>query len=260
MQAQGWSINSDIKKNMTPQTTKGKAMEKATDLKGIRKQCRLGPLTGEELDKWWVETDDARDPKLSMRGKIKQMLDEQSDSRILVYGHGGCGKSTELNKLVQELGEDYFPVSFSILDEMSLPAVEAEDIVLIITERLLAEARDKKLKVSDEILEPVHGYFNKISKKYSTSQTESVAAEAQATVGSTFLVPLLNLFTRIKGEIKYDAHSTETVVSHLRKRPADLLVNRFNNGTRKVEPTVACASAATLSVWLVEYFLLILLK
>ena len=167
MQAQGWSINSDIKKNMTPQTTKGKAMEKATDLKGIRKQCRLGPLTGEELDKWWVETDDARDPKLSMRGKIKQMLDEQSDSRILVYGHGGCGKSTELNKLVQELGEDY--VSFSILDEMSAggggrrhrPDYHGT---------AAGRARDKKLKNSGTRL----ATLIRSSKKYSHSQTESV--------------------------------------------------------------------------------------
>lgn len=196
---------------------------RATDLRGIREKCRLGPLDNAELETLWVDTDAARDPHRSLRHVVKTILDEQKDARMLVYGHGGCGKSTELNKLLSELGDAYFPVTFSIRDEMSLTAVVAEDIVLVITERLLAAAKDNKLKVTDSVLRPVHDYFAEFTQTSGKSRKSNASVSAKASVGSSFLAPLLKLFAEFKGEIKLDAHSNETRVSKLRKRPADLL-------------------------------------
>jgi len=116
---------------------------KATTLRDIRRVCGLGPLNSpEDLDKYWVNTDAARTTNFSLRNCIRKTLEDEHDTRILVYGHGGCGKSTELSKLIQGLGEAYFAVRFSIRNEMNLACVQAEDLLLVLTERLLQQAQE----------------------------------------------------------------------------------------------------------------------
>jgi hypothetical protein len=79
-------------------------------LREIRVACDLGPLNDKNLERYWVDTDSARDPYQSVRESIRLRLEDKKDVRLLFYGHGGCGKSTELAKLVQELGQRYYVV------------------------------------------------------------------------------------------------------------------------------------------------------
>ncbi|MCP4353399.1 MAG: hypothetical protein GY795_48740 [Desulfobacterales bacterium] len=196
--------------------------KKAETLQEIRRVCRPMPLTGKELEKFFVETDSARDPNQNTRQRIKETLNVMPDARILFYGHRGCGKSTELNKLITELGDKFFPVSFSIEKEMNLIAVRAEDLILIIAGRILNTAKKAKLKVSDSLLTPVLDYFTQ------TVFTEKECTDVSAGVGAglspeSVLGKLLGLFVKLNGEIKYSTHDEQTKTSALRKRPADLL-------------------------------------
>jgi hypothetical protein len=212
---------------------------KARTLRDIRRVCGLGPLnSGEDLDKFWVNTDAARTVQFGLRSRIRRTLEDDHDVRILVYGHGGCGKSTELSKLVQELGADYFTVRFSIRNEMNLTAVQAEDLLLVLTERLLQEAQDKGLRIGDAALKPVHDYFATVTRTTTQGRESSLAVGAEASAGTGFFGPLLKLLASVKGEIKLNVHSTETVVAALRKRPADLLqqINVVINAVRQAIP------------------------
>lgn len=210
---------------------------KANTLRAIRRACRLGALKPEELD-YWVNTDAARAEQFSLRARIQQTLEEENDSRILVYGHGGSGKSTELAKLVADLGSAYFPVRFSIRDEMNPVAVQAEDILLVITERLLQAAQDAQLNVSEASLKPVRDYFATVTTetKDTSDATLKLATEAKASTG--FLIPMVKLLASIKSEVKLNTHRAETVVAQLRKRPADLLaqINLVLNAVRHALP------------------------
>ncbi|MBU1665351.1 MAG: guanine nucleotide-binding protein subunit alpha, partial [Gammaproteobacteria bacterium] len=69
-------------------------------LREIRQACELGPLTNGGLDRYWIDTLEARDPLNDVRAVLRARLEDREDCKILFYGHGGSGKSTELNKLV----------------------------------------------------------------------------------------------------------------------------------------------------------------
>jgi hypothetical protein len=212
---------------------------KAGTLQDVRRVCSLGPLdTAEELEQYWVNTDAARSPGFSLRRRIKTFLEDSSDCRILVYGHGGSGKSTELAKLVRELGSGYFVVSFSIRDEMNLTAVQAEDILLVLIERILREIQKIEISISDAVLKPVYDYFSSIKRQTTKGHEANAEVEAQASIGTGYFASLLKLLVSVKGEIKHSVHSEETVVAHLRKRPADLLlqINIVLNAVRQALP------------------------
>jgi len=50
--------------------------------------------------------------------------------KMLLIGHRGCGKSTILNKVAEELRAKYYVVSFSASDELNMMDVETVDILL----------------------------------------------------------------------------------------------------------------------------------
>jgi hypothetical protein len=212
---------------------------KAATLRDIRRVCGLGPLkTPKDLAQYWVNTDGARTAQFSLRNRIRKTLEDEHDVRMLVYGHGGSGKSTELAKLVEELGGGYCPVRFSILDEMNLLAAQAEDLLLVLAERLLHQAQDGGLTLREDMLKPVHDYFASVTNSTTRGREAGVAASAETSAGTGFFGPLLKILGAIKGEVKLNVHSTETVVAALRKRPADLLqqVNIVINTVRQAIP------------------------
>ncbi len=74
-------------------------ISKAATPEEIRRLCGPQPLEGEMM-RYFMETDDARDPHQNTRQLLSQALESQKDERILFYGHRGCGKSTELVKRI----------------------------------------------------------------------------------------------------------------------------------------------------------------
>lgn len=196
---------------------------KATTLREIRQVCTPKPLVGDTLDAFFVETDESRDPYQNTRKLLHEVFEDTPDARVLFVGHRGCGKSTELNKFLAESGDRFFPVTFSVMDEMSAVAVQAEDLVLVITERVLRTAIEKGIDVDVAQLQQVEQYFDDVTKKTIESRDMQLTCGAGANTSGSLLGKLVGLYAKITAEIKLDAHSEETVVSKLRKRPSDLL-------------------------------------
>lgn len=199
-------------------------IHKARTLADIRRVCRPTPLSGpEELDSFFVETDPARDRHQKTRRRLSNALDVEGPVRLLFYGHRGCGKSTELNKFLAEQGGRFLPVTFSVHQEMSPIAVRAEDLVLIIADRVLNAAKNEGLEVSEEILKPVLDFFVQVTRTEKESRDGNFEAGAGISSEDSVLGKLLGLFGKIRADIKLNVHGEETKVAVLRKRPADLL-------------------------------------
>jgi hypothetical protein len=198
-------------------------LKKAETLKEIRKVCRPMPLEADELEAFFIETDSARDPNQQTRESIKESLESIPNAQILFYGHGGCGKSTELIKLSTEIENNFFIVSFSVQEEMNPIAIRAEDLILIIAGKILDTAQNAGLKIEEKLLDSVLNYFTKTVSTEKECLDAGVGAKAGLSSGS-ILEKLLGIFVNLNGEIKYNAYGEQTTTAFLRKRPSDLLV------------------------------------
>ncbi|MDM8564276.1 AAA family ATPase [Candidatus Halobeggiatoa sp. HSG11] len=83
--------------------------------------------------------------------------------KMLVIGHRGCGKSTILNMVADDLRNDYHVVAFSAADVINMMDVEVVDILLGTYLQVL-ESIEKKPNLSDKLLKPFKGLMNFFSK------------------------------------------------------------------------------------------------
>jgi len=222
---------------MNSQSTESRP-EKAQTVEAIRSVCRPQPLVGPALDAFFVETDESRDPMQDTRQLLFDALTATVDARILFYGHRGCGKSTELNKFLTEHPDEFLAVKFSVLDEMSAVAARAEDLILVITDQVLQTAQRAGLAVDPGNIERVLKYFTETTVTMQGSRDALLETGAGVSTEGSLWDKLLGLYAKFRAEIKYSAHSDETTVATLRKRPADLLVqaNEVISAVRKVLP------------------------
>ncbi len=208
-------------------------------LREIRQACELGPLSDGGLDKYWIDTLEARDPLHEVRTVLRARLDDREDCKILFYGHGGSGKSTELNKLVGELKDSFLVVNFSVREEMSLTDVNSEDLILVLVERLVARAQAQALPVDQAALQGVYDYF----ASYTDTRTEEDARAGKIEAGAEVKTPailsgLVNLFAGFKAEVRYEARNETSRIARIRRRPGDLLnwANLLINAVRQALP------------------------
>lgn len=215
-------------------------IRKASTLLEVRKLCRPFPLSGDELESFFIETDKGRNRYQSTRKLlVNELKNTEGDAtKILFYGHKGCGKSTELNKFIQECKNEFFPVQLSLADHVPLVAIHAEDLILIITDCILKEVKDAGLDIDETLLEPVLDYF-------SATKVEEISNRAAGLLGivgidtkSSLIGKLAGIYANLTAEIKYDTHRKSTTVSALRKRPMDLLIqaNAVIDAVRKALP------------------------
>lgn len=196
--------------------------KKASSLDDLRRVCRPEPLRGAELDAFYVETDKARDPHRDTRRNLEASLEDEF-AKVLLYGHRGCGKSTELNRFLAECPDAFLPVHFSVLDEMQPVNARAEDIILVIIERLLRTVQKEDIQLDNERLEMIYGWFSNTTREVTKGRGASAEIGAGVDASSSPLGKLIGLFAHFKGEVKFNSYSEETSVSTLRKRPADLI-------------------------------------
>ena len=101
------------------------------------------PLAGETLKRFYVD-DFTKDAVNSIKTTIE--LSEKY-RKILIIGHRGCGKSTILNKVAEELDNDFYIVSFSAGETLNMNDVETIDILISIYLQLLEKIDQDKIKV-----------------------------------------------------------------------------------------------------------------
>ncbi len=89
--------------------------------------------------------------------------------RYLLAGHRGCGKSTELIRLSDELKDDFFVVYFSVEGELDIDDLQCEDVLVAIGLKIFKES--KKLeedglieKLNTDIIDDFYEFLSDVTE------------------------------------------------------------------------------------------------
>lgn len=116
--------------------------------------------TPQELTEWYVPRADS--PREAMATLLQAV---QKPQKLLFTGHRGCGKSTELAKLAQQLQEQFFVVLFSVKDITDIGDIDYADVVLGVAFEIFRQATDpqNKVKVKKALLKEVYAWFQQVT-------------------------------------------------------------------------------------------------
>ncbi|MDR1687400.1 MAG: AAA family ATPase [Clostridiales bacterium] len=166
----------------------------------------------------------------------------QSDGNLhlLLIGHGGCGKSTELRMLAGDLKKNGSPtVIIEALDDLSLNDFTYIDIFMLIVKKLIEYADSNKLAVPGKILEAFEAALStKTIDKYK-QRDASVAAKAEANAASSILANVLGLLINITASLKLGSGIKEELRREIKPMMTEItiavnaLINEINNLTNK---------------------------
>lgn len=194
----------------------------ATNLSEAVDKCKPSPLDAQTLGAFWVETQDARDALVGFRENLRELLDQLGTPGILVYGHRGCGKSTEINKLVSELPDHWLVVQMKSGDYLPTSGNQAADVLLAACTRLIEVVNERELGLNEKSMDPVLNYFNETTKTEEKSRESSFSGEAGVATPEGLLGKLLVLKFSLGGALKFGARSEESTVGRVRKRKGEL--------------------------------------
>ena len=195
----------------------------ANGLAQARTNCSPKPLPREALPAFWVETAEVRDVLTSFRGNVLSRLEQEVPQRILVYGHRGCGKSTELNKLISELSADWLAISLNAGDFLPVSGNQAADVLLAACTRIIEVAREQQLGLDEAVLKPVVAFFNETTETQHQSRDATLEVGAGINTAASLIEKLSGLSAKFSSALKFGSRTEASTVSQIRKVKGQLV-------------------------------------
>ena len=159
------------------------------------------PLRLEELEDLFVDTRDARDPELSRRDVIADHLSEGPGAKVLLAGHRGTGKSTELVKFCSELKDRFTFVELSIVTDGDPAKLNVEGLLVLIVEAVLRRMGVLGIKLDEANLKRIYGWFDETFKIRERDLSYAAEVAGGAAIEDSFLGKLLGLTATLKAAI-----------------------------------------------------------
>lgn len=161
--------------------------------------------------------------------------DEIKPQYILFGGHIGCGKTTELKRLEQDLARSdrYFTLFIDIQKEIDHSNLKYSDLLIAIGKVLVEKLDQECVPIDTVFLTPLIQWAQeKINQKvYESGFEAKFASGAKAEAGLPFLVSLFaKLTTSIRTNSTYKTEIRETVRNHFSQ-----LADEFNKLIRHAE-------------------------
>jgi hypothetical protein len=195
----------------------------ADTLAQAQANCSPKPLTDSGIRDFWVETAPARDDLTSFRGNLLKLLQLSVPQRILVHGHRGCGKSTELNKLISELGPEWLPISLLAGDFLPVSGNQAADVLLAACTRIIDIAKEKELDLDEAALKPVVAFFNDTTTTQQSSRESAAEVGAGINTSSSLLEKLVGISAKFTSALKFGSRTDTSTVTKIRHRKGELM-------------------------------------
>jgi len=203
-------------------------MEKVTKIGGSLNTMLNEPLDEKSLE-FYIDTLTTRSTDIvSQIGELKAACMSPNDSNShLLLGHRGCGKSTELNKLIQELKSEDYPIhKIKCLEEIDMYNIDRNDILLLISSALIEISIKNEIQIPLPLTKSIFDFFKETEITVEEESKEGINAEAgvSANIGNFAFSPL-KLFFKVKGEIKYGTSKRKIIREKLQNNVGEWLQN-----------------------------------
>ncbi len=145
-------------------------------------------------------------------------INKSNRFRLFLAGMRGSGKSTELNKIIQEIDKPdaLFCIKCSVDEELNMDHVEFMDVLICLLEKLVLKAEEKGVQLDKDAIRFLQNWFDERVTEINKSVSGYVAVEAgvMGEFGLPFLAKIFgSLRTGFKGS-KEQADSIRRVFRH----------------------------------------------
>ncbi|MCE1245531.1 MAG: hypothetical protein LWY06_02680, partial [Firmicutes bacterium] len=186
-------------------------LKKADNLKEAINSFKPRPLMESELEEFYVDTEEARCADIGCFLQLRDKLDDGEFIKLLFAGHTGSGKSTELNKLEQEIRDRFFIVKFSVRDHLDLYNFEYVDLILLLIEQVLEAANIREIKINDKIINLVYEWFSERVVKTIADSKYGVDLSAGIKTEESIIGKLIGLIANFKANIKLSSDTRDEI-------------------------------------------------
>lgn len=140
----------------------------------------------------------------------------EESSSCLLLGHRGCGKSTELNRMSERLASNGYHVkTVNCSRDLDLFSIVYSDLFILMGEALLEIAKELECEMETDVLEKIRRFWREGTETVTAQNAETLSLESGVgTETKGILTGLLNIFTQIKTDLKYNE---ETRTEYRRK-------------------------------------------
>jgi hypothetical protein len=194
---QGYNTKRDITSTMS-------GISHTPDLKKAYNEVRLDPL--ESGDPRYVDCSPARGGEDVVRGLSLRIENSNQPLAQLISGHRGCGKSTELLRLVKDLEEkNFFVVYFAADEDIDVGDLVYTDLLMAVIKRLERTLAEEGIEIDPRLAKGVAMWFAEIvyGWKKEDEVVGTLQTEFELGVKSPAPLPILaKMLARITGQIK----------------------------------------------------------
>jgi AAA ATPase domain len=210
--------------------------ERAKTLAEASLACDVRELEGETLERYYVALESRRDVIALVSAMLKQQKSGQFP-KLLLTGHIGCGKSSELSKIAQRCQEHYHIVFVKAEEGIRVEDLEYTDLYLLIIQSVEKALRSLGLAFDPILQSDFENWFKTIIKETENSLEGEIglSAETSGGLGIPFIAKLLFKAT---SQIKGGAKQTTKIRDELRRDFGQLKTNinlLLNDGSEQIK-------------------------
>ncbi len=189
------------------------------------------PLKGEGLDQYYINLKEGRGNNPTARIKRHLLENPRGNEQILFSGYRGCGKSTELNKLQQEIEDRFIVINYSVMKELDPISLNYTELIMITMEKLFEAVRDKNILIDEAMLKAIWAWKETAEVK----KVEDFSSSVLVDIGAKISVPwFINFFANLRGSANASYNNKVTITQAIEHRLKDL-INLCNDLIREIK-------------------------
>ncbi|MBF0395203.1 MAG: hypothetical protein HQK78_00350 [Desulfobacterales bacterium] len=194
----------------------------AIKLEEADRYFRQKAISPEEFDELYINADAGRGDRVFDRLKLLLSNNIEGSLKILLAGHRGCGKTTELIRLQKYIDNDFIILNFSVAKELDMLNIHYIELFIVAMEKLFLFVQKNNFKIADEYLENIKNWVT--SHEIETVRTRHLGADIETEMKAGINVPFLaKFFGRFKASAKASSSMKETLKTTIEPKLNDLI-------------------------------------